>query len=95
MEFEAFEQKIISLCEADRFDEAEAEKQGMIPHIKVLLRNRHADAGKYLDLYAQLAGEAESFDNLLTLLEALVAEGLIDGSHAEELRAAAPANRWT
>jgi hypothetical protein len=88
------ERRLTTLCEADRFDEAEAEKLRAVPWLKALLRRQDPLGEQVLNLFSALAGEAQSFDALSRLLDGLVEEGLITPSQAVDWVRASPANRW-
>ncbi len=94
MNFMDLEKLIIDLCAAGNFDQAEVEKKNAIPFLKCCLQSGENDGEKTLELFAQLAGEAESFENFSNLLDELVAEGFISKSRAEDFLKLCPANRW-
>jgi hypothetical protein len=94
-ELALLERRLTELCEADRFDEAEAEKGRAVPWLKALLRQRDPVGRRVLDLFSALAGDAESFDALSHLLDGLVDEGVITPSEAADWVRTSPANRWS
>lgn len=94
MDYDAYENLIIGLCEKGNFEKAEKEKTRIIPLLKELLRNNDETGIKILHLFSEVAGEAESFENFSNLLEELKAEDLITENHAEQLLGDSPASRW-
>ena len=94
MDYDAYEKLIISLCENQEFEKAEEKKKEAIPEIKILLKSNYDLDLKFLDLFSQLAGEAESFENFCNLLDELTAENLISKNCAEDFIRNSPANRW-
>lgn len=94
MDYNLYEDMIINLCGNGQFDKAEEEKKKIIPLLKRLLKQNDPAGKRILELFSQLAGEAESFKNFSDLLDELMEEDLVTKSNAERLIMDSPAGRW-
>lgn len=88
-------EQILHLLEAKSFGEAERiKREGLEDVVESLSAGRLDIALQYLNVVADLAGDAEGLDSLDYLIEAVDGAGLIDKKQVEKIYSRVPANRW-
>ncbi|MEB3752972.1 hypothetical protein [Acinetobacter sp. MD2(2019)] len=91
MKFEEFNELIDTLSEEEEYEKVDTILDEKISKIVKLEPN---EVKKYLELYASLAGDAESLDRFDRLFNKAVLMGKVMESEFRKYEASSPSNRW-
>ncbi|TCM61173.1 hypothetical protein EC844_12926 [Acinetobacter calcoaceticus] len=91
MNFEVFDLLITRLMNEEKYDEADKILDGKIDAIYALPLS---EAVKFLELYASIAGDVDSFDRFDRLFCKLLAVDKVSHADRSRYEGISPANRW-